>query len=152
LPTFTGTATDTIHSTPQKLFSTATSLSLLDRWATSINNVRLVTSESDIGVGSQLLADEALAEKDWERDCPYEVTAFEPGRRFAFRSLGETQFSADLNLIGVPAGVQATWTFTAGPNLLIDKIASLVMRSSVRRRTNQQAHRELARLKVLVEK
>jgi uncharacterized protein YndB with AHSA1/START domain len=146
VPVFTGHHVGSCDLDRAQVFHAATQPDLLDRWTVGqFENVR-PQDGMPLGAGSRFRADAVLAEGAGDMDHLYEVFRYEPPSAFALRCIDGPHYVGELELTAQGERTQISWTFSAAPSNLFDRVVSTLLYSRTRRETQRQAEREVGRL------
>jgi Polyketide cyclase / dehydrase and lipid transport len=146
----TASATVQFQAPPEEIFQVATSLSTLGGWLRHLENIRAIGDDDRASLGVEFLADETLADNPRETNHRFRVTSREPPRSFGFRGLDESGFEGQLLIERNGNGSNVTWSFSATPTSLAERIMTAIMRTSVQKQADRQAKGQLESLGRLV--
>ena len=121
-----------------EVFGYLTDVEKLPEWQSSVVSVR--AEEEPLCEGAHIVEQRAFLGREAETEL--EVTAYEPGRRFALRSLrGPVELSIDHELHEADGSTRLQVTATARPGRLL-RFAGRVVEA----RARQELHRDFERL------
>jgi hypothetical protein len=146
LVVFTGTHVGIYDVDPVLVFEAATRPERLGRWIIGeFENVR-VKGGAPFTKGARFLADEALALGSREMDHLYEVIEYEPTQAFAVRCIDGPPYVGELRLRAQGGQTQISWTYSAAPAGLFDRVMCLLLYAKTRRDTHRHAERQVGKL------
>ncbi len=128
---------------PAEVFAVLTDPGMVERWQQGVTGTRV---EGPAGVGSRMSGTREFAgmRVAWTT----EVTAWDPPRRLAFRSVGTpVRLTGDQVLTAVPGGTRVT----ASMEFAVPAFGLLRLSDRVGERVAAELRRDLAALKALVE-
>jgi hypothetical protein len=146
LVVFTGAHVGVYDVGPVAVFEAATRPERLGRWIIGeFENVR-VNGGGPFTSGARFLADEALAGGSREMDHLYEVIEYEPTQVFAVRCINGPRYVGELRLRAQDGQTQISWTYSAAPSGLFDRVMCLLLYAKTRRDTHRHAERQVRKL------